>query len=166
MSKTGYSLIAIVAPLLLGRALEQEAPGPAIEWRFARETPAPGYVYMAFAYPEGRAGQPMPGFYVENRTVLTVDDFRALEWTVTEAGLNLDVLLKQETAVRMARETEARLGQYFVALVNSRLVSAAKLIVVIGEDPDLPIFIGLRLPQGVATETAARLQMRPVRPTR
>jgi len=168
MIKTGFLVIAILASLGQGKAYAQEANtrDVVIEWRFAQVSPAVGHVYMHFAYPERGPRQPSPGLYVENRTMLTVDDFQTLEWTVAENGLSLDVTLKPHAAARMVLESEKRLGQYWAALVNSRLVTAAKLNVVIGKNPDLPIFIGLPVPQDVANEIAARLKVRPRPPMR
>lgn len=165
MIKTLPLLVASLIPIARQTALAQSAgAGNPLEWRFAREMPTQGHTYMRFAYPEGATRQPTAGLYVEDRTMVTLDDFLTIEWSVTATGLDLEVRLKPEAAERLARESEPRLGEYFAALVDSRLVTAAKLTVVIGKNPELPIWIGLPLPQQVAMQTAtllSRLRPRP-----
>ncbi len=131
-----------------------------IDVRHARETPAPGFHYMEFAYP-GLAGSSLRGLYVENRTIMSEHDFREVRAGRSEPeGFTLDVKLTPEGAARMVRETAANLGQYLAVLIEPGLISAARLQAVVGRDPDLPIFMGFHLPEEVVTELITRFRLR------
>jgi preprotein translocase subunit SecD len=118
---------------------------------------------MEFAYPAA-AGQlhSVPGFYVEERTVLSDEDFEAAtaDYPFTPTGLTLVVRLTPAGAARILHETKGRIGSYLATLLDSRLVGVAQIASPVGNDPDVPIFMGLRLPDRVAFEAAARIAAR------
>ena len=100
---------------------------------------------------------------MENRAILLDSDFKELKVSrPTPTDLLITAVLTREAAARMVQETgnAAATGGYLAMLVGSRLVSAARLMSVIGDDPDLPIFMGLQLPESLATATAARIARR------
>lgn len=159
-------LLAATLSLVEPSDAPSQQPGvrtPRIEIRHARETPAPGFVYMEFAYPAAAAQlHSVAGFYVEERTALSDEDFAAVsaDYPFTPGGLTLTVRLTSEGASRMLHETTGRIGSYLATLLDSNLVSAARIASPVGGDPDIPIFMGFRLPDRVAFETAARIAAR------
>lgn len=163
MLKGPISLLAVVAlpfghrPTLFA---QQAVRDPQIEVRHARETAAPGFVYMEFAFPN-LASHSMRGLYVENRAILLTNDFKEISASrPAPTELMLTLVLTPEAAARMVQETESKMGEYLATLIGPRLVSASRLMSVVGKYPDIPIFMGLRLPEDVAAETAERIVQR------
>ncbi|MGQ0702600.1 MAG: hypothetical protein ACT4PM_05655 [Gemmatimonadales bacterium] len=161
----GLALVAGAFVLVGGcrQATDETATtkSPLVEVRPARESPAPGYVFVEFAYPElAAADHDTRGMYVEPRTILTDEDFLIDSWEVGENKLALDVRLKPEAAARAERETRPLLGQRLATLLDGKLVGAPLLLSTVGTYPELPIFVGLRVPTQVAQDVAARLAAR------
>jgi len=143
--------------------IAQQGPvGPQIEIRHARETTTPGFVHMTLAFPN-LARSPMRAAYVETRAIVGDNGYREVLVSRSSAtDLHLTIVLTPEAAARMVTETRKAVasGGHLALLIGSRLVSAAPLLSVIGEDPDLPILITVQLPDHVATLTAARIARR------
>jgi hypothetical protein len=114
-------------PLLDPVDATSQQPGvgtPRIEFRYARGTPAPGFVYMDFGYPAAAGRRhSVAGFYVEQRTVRSDEDFEAAtaDYPFTPTGLTLVVRLKPPGAARIRQETRGRLGSHLATLLDSKL---------------------------------------------
>lgn len=135
---------------------------PIIEMRIARLDPAPGYQFMAFAFPAFlpavvQQGPYRSGLFVHLDILLSEKDFAVIQdISAGPRSLQLVVRLTQQAAARMRQQM--RLGEYLATLVDSRLVSAAPLGAYLSDQA--PLFITLHMPGPTADSTAIRLRAR------
>lgn len=149
---------AVVTALLLAGcqpdvAHEPDSLAPVIQLRLARETPAPGFVYMD-------APPPDTGIYVDERVVVSDEQIAYVRVERRGNDVLLDVRLTPDGAARLAAVTSENIGGRLATLLDSRVVSAGVIMNPIGS-PDRSIGMGgLDLPQGVADEIAAAVVAR------
>ena len=154
--------LATLFPFTESASTQQKSgKGPRIEIRQARETPAPGFSYRPFAYPSRFTAEQKAGLYIADRPLLTDDDFQSVTTNYpAPGGLTLTLFLTHDAAGRMLQETRDKMGSFLATLLDSRLVAAARLASPVGPESDIPIFMGLQVPDEIAKETAARVAAR------
>jgi preprotein translocase subunit SecD len=143
-------------------AQQPDSTGPRIEMRHTRESAAPGFVYLKFAYPETAAQtHPMAGLFVAEDSFWSEADIEAVGGIdITSNGLTLSLVLTPEGSSRLWRATSASIGGRIAILLDSRLLSAPLVASAIGGLPDQVHWVGLQLPLPIAHQTAARIRAR------
>jgi hypothetical protein len=125
MSKatSSTSTVAVALVLCIGVVLQHpDLAHPLIQLRLARESPAPGFVFMQ-SVPSGAGG------YVEERALVSDEDIQVASTIRKAHGLAIDIRITQEAALRLRKATKEHVGWRVGVLLAGQLLPAPSLIV-------------------------------------